>query len=70
MIKLWDLRISKSIKSEKTKGGCKNITWNSNSSIFAFSIKDDEIITFYDTNKFTTIKQIEFKNKINELAFK
>jgi THO complex subunit 3 len=69
ILKLWDLRVSKNIKSEKTKGGCKNIAWNSDSSMFGFSNKDDELITFYDMNKFAHIKQIEFKNKINEFEF-
>jgi THO complex subunit 3 len=69
MIKLWDVRVSKCIKSEKTKGGCKNMAWNHDSSMFGFSNKDDEIITFFDINKFTPIKQIEFKSKINEFEF-
>lgn len=69
VLKLWDIRVSNSIRSEKTKGGCKNITFNHDSSILAFANKDDDLITFYDTNKFTAIKQIEMKNKINEFEF-
>jgi WD40 repeat protein len=68
-VKLWDTRLNKNIKSEKTKGGCKNITWNADSSLFAFSNKDDDIINFYDVRKFQIIKQIEFKNKITEFEF-
>jgi THO complex subunit 3 len=45
------------------------MAWNHDSSIFGFSNKDDEIISFYDLNKFTPIKQIEFKSKINEFEF-
>jgi len=67
-VKLWDERASKHIKSEKTKG-CKNLTWNSDSTMFAFSNKDDDTISFYDLRKFQLIKQIEFKNKINEFEF-
>jgi THO complex subunit 3 len=69
ILKLWDLRVWKSIKSEKTKGGCKNMAWNSDSTMFGFSNKDDELITVYDMNRFTPVKQIEFKNKINEFEF-
>lgn len=68
-VKLWDIRVSKSIKSEKTKGGCKNLAWNHDSTMFGFSNKDDEMITFYDMNKFAMSKQIEFKSKINEFEF-
>lgn len=70
-LKLWDLRVNKNIKSEKTKGGCKNVTWNYDNSntIIAFSNKDDDTIHFYDYRKFGLIKQIEFKNKINEFEF-
>ena len=66
VVKLWDLRVSKSIKSEKTKGGCKNLAWNHDSTTVGFSNKDDEIITFFDMNKFSMTNQIELKNKINE----
>jgi THO complex subunit 3 len=71
-IRLWDIRISnKSVKSEKTRGGCKNITWNHDfgNQMFAFSNKDDEVLNFYDYRKFSIIKQIEFKNKIKEYEF-
>lgn len=37
--------------------------------MFAFSNKDDDMIFFYDLRKFQLIKQIEFKNKINEFEF-
>jgi THO complex subunit 3 len=68
-IRLWDLRMNKNIKMEKTKSGCKNLTFNADSSIFAFSNKDDDVVNFFDTKKFQPIKQIEFKNKINEFEF-
>jgi THO complex subunit 3 len=68
-VKLWDVRINKNVKSEKTKGGCKNLAWNYDSSIFAFSNKDDDMISFYDLRKFQIIKQIQFKNKISEFEF-
>ena len=68
-IRLWDLRVSKNIKSEKTKGGCKNLSWKADSSIFGFSNKDDDLISFYDIKNFSCYKQLEFKNKINEFEF-
>ncbi len=68
-VRLWDTRLNKNTKTEKTKGGCKNLCWNSDSTLFAFSNKDDDIISFYDTRKFQLVKQIEFKNKINEFEF-
>jgi THO complex subunit 3 len=68
-VKLWDVRMNKNIRSEKTKGGCKNLTWNADSTIFAFSNKDDDVISFYDFRKFHLIKQIQFKNKIGEFEF-
>lgn len=68
-VKLWDIRSNKSIKSEKTKEGCKNIGFNYDSSMFAISHKDENTLSIYDFRKFSAIKQINFKNKINEFEF-
>src|SRR4051794_2783014 len=68
-IKLWDVRIGQCVKSEKTKTGAKNITWNYNTNMFAYSNKDDDTIYFYDSRKFQLVKSLEFKNKINEFEF-
>ncbi len=67
-VKLWDIRTAKCLKSDKTKG-CKNLETNHDSSMFAFSSKEDDSITFYDTNKFQIKKTIEFKTKIGEFEF-
>ncbi len=68
-IKLWDLRTNKSINSEKSKTGCKNLKISPNGSEFAFSSKDDDIINFFDMRKFQLIKSTEFKDKINDFEY-
>ena len=68
-VKLWDTRISKCINSEKFKTGCKNLKINPEGTEFVFSSKDDDIITFFDIRKFSQIKSIGFKDKINEFEY-
>lgn len=68
-IKLWDLRINKSLHSEKAKTGCKNLKISPNGTEFAFSSKDDDIISFFDIRKFSLLKSTEFKDKICDFEF-
>jgi len=68
-IKLWDIRVGKSINSEKAKTGCKNLKISPNGTEFAFSSKDDDIITFFDIRKFSLLKSTEFKDKISEFEY-
>jgi len=61
--------MNKSINSEKSKSGCKNIKISPNGNEFAFCSKDDDIITFFDIRKFAQIKSTEFKDKINDFEY-
>lgn len=66
---MWDTRLGKSIYSEKSKSGCKNLSITQDGSLFAFSNKDDDFITFFDMRKFSQLKTLQFKDKINEFEF-
>ena len=61
---MWDTRLGKSIYSEKSKSGCKNLSITPDGSLFAFSNKDDDLITFFDMRKFSQLKTLQFKDKM------
>jgi len=67
--KLWDIRSSKTTRSERIKGGCSNVTWSCDGNIICYSNKDEDLLTVYDCRKSTIMKQIDFKYQASEFQF-
>lgn len=61
--------MAKCINSEKSKTGCKNLRISPDGMQFAYSNKDDDIITFFDMRNFSQLKSIQFKDKINDFEY-
>lgn len=67
-IKIWDAKAGKVMKTEKTKQENLNLQFNPLGTILAVSNMNDDLC-FYDVRMFKIVKQIKFKNEVNDFTW-
>ncbi len=66
--KIWDAKSSKLIRTEKTKEENLNLQYNPQGNLLVLSNLNDELC-FYDVRMYKIVKQIKFKNEVNDFSW-
>lgn len=67
-IRIWDAKAGKSIRTEKTKEENLNLTFNPDGNILGVSNIKEELC-FFDFRMWKMLKQIKFKNEVNDFTW-
>ncbi|CDW72783.1 tho complex subunit 3 [Stylonychia lemnae] len=67
-IRIWDAKAGKQVRSDKTKEENLSLTFNPDGNILGVSNIQEELC-FYDFRMWKIIKQIKFKNEVNDFTW-
>lgn len=67
-IRIWDIKSGKQIRNEKTKEENLNLAFNPDGNILGVSNVKEEL-SFYDFRNWKMVKQIKFKNEVNDFCW-
>lgn len=67
-IRIWDSKQGKAIRTEKTKEENLNLAFNPDGNVLGISNVKEEL-SFYDFRMWKLMKQIKFKDEVNEFQW-